>query len=84
MGVQLTKKELFTTYNLNLSSVFVAMGLKLANVEKNPSGKSLFCFEHTKKLDEINEKYWRKELLCEPQLLFDSAKFLKNRLYSEF
>jgi hypothetical protein len=80
----MTKKDLFTTYNLNLSSVFIAMGLKLEGLEKTPSGKSLFCFKHSKKLANVNEKYWRKELQCEPQLLFDSAKFLKNRLHSEF
>lgn len=77
-------KELFTTYNLNLSSVFVAMGLTLEKVEKTPNGKSLFYFQRTQKLDKTNKEYWRKELLCEPQLLFDSAKFLKNRIYSNF
>lgn len=77
------KTKTYTTYNLNLASVFVALGLTLQDIEKNVSGKSLFIFNQSKQLNETIEKYWRKELLIEPQQLFDSAKFIKNRLYSE-
>lgn len=76
-------KDLFTTYNLNFSAVLVASGIKLSKVDRGLGSKSLFCFENSKKTQEINDRYWRKELLIEPQLLFDSLKFLKNRLYSD-
>lgn len=76
-------KDLFTTYNLNFSAVLVASGFKLERVDKGLGSKALFCFENTIKLQAINDKYWRKELIIEPQLLFDSSKFLKNRLYSD-
>jgi len=76
-------KDLFTTYNLNFSAVLVASGIKLAKVDRGLGFKSLFCFENSEKIQEINDRYWRKELLIEPQLLFDSLKFLKNRLYSD-
>jgi len=76
-------KDLFTTYNLNFSAVLVASGIKLAKVDSGLGSKSLFCFESSKKIQEINDRYWRKELLIEPQLLFDSLKFLKNRLYND-
>lgn len=75
-------KNLFTTYNLNFSAVLVASDFKLQRVDKGLGAKALFCFENTTKLQAVNDKYWRKELKIEPQLLFDSLKFLKNRLYS--
>lgn len=77
------KAELFTTYNLNFSAVLVACGFKLQQVEKRLDSKALFCFENSSKLQDINNRYWKKELEIEPQLLFDSLKFLKNRLYSD-
>lgn len=76
-------KDLFTTYNLNFSAVLVCSGIKLIKIARNSGSKSLFCFENSPNIQEINDKYWRKELLIEPQLLFDSLKFLKNRLYSD-
>jgi hypothetical protein len=76
-------KDLFTTYSLNLAAVLVAYGCKLEKVTSGVGFKSLFCFVNSKKLRDINDKYWRKELATEPQLLFDSLKFLKNRLYSD-
>lgn len=77
------EQDFFTTYNLNFSAVLVAHGVKLLRVDKGLGTKSLFCFENTTKIQSINDKYWKKELLVEPQLLFDSLKFLKNRLYSD-
>jgi len=76
-------KDLFTTYNLNFSAVLVASGFKLKHVAKKFGSKALFYFENKTKLQTINDKYWRKELRIEPQLLFDSLKFLKNRLYND-
>ena len=77
------KEELFTTYNLNFSAVLIACGFKLQQVERGLGSKALFCFENSQKLQDINNRYWKKELKIEPQLLFDSLKFLKNSLYSD-
>ena len=77
------KKDLYTTYNLNFSAVLVASDFKLQRVDRGLGSKALFCFENTIKLQSVNDKYWRKELKIEPQLLFDSLKFLKNKLYSD-
>lgn len=76
--------ELFTTYNIFLSSVFISEGAKLEKIERNDAGKALFCFVYSDDLLTLNDKFWKKELLCEPQSLFDSLKFLKSRIYSQF
>lgn len=76
-------KNLFTTYNLNISAVLVAQGQILQEIDRGLGSKALFCFKNTAELQVINDKYWKKELSIEPQLLFDSLKFLKNRLYND-
>lgn len=80
------KKEFdfFTTYNLNFSAVLVAFDVKLHHVDKSQGSKTLFCFEQSNRLQELNDKYWKRELKVEPQNLFDSLKFLKNLIYSEW
>jgi len=76
-------KDLFTTYNLNFSAVLIASDIPLEQIDRGLVSKVLFCFENSKKLQEINDKYWQKELRIEPQLLFDSLKYLKSRLYND-
>ena len=76
-------KDLFTTYNLNFSAVLVSSGIVLHQVDRGIGSKALFCFENSQTLQKINDKYWQKELKVEPQLLFDSLKYLKNRLYND-
>jgi len=76
-------KDLFTTYNLNFSAVLVASGIVLHKVDRGIGSKALFCFENSQILQSLNDKYWQKELKVEPQLLFDSLKYLKNRLYND-
>lgn len=77
-------KDYFTTYNISLSAVLVAFDFKLEKIEKGMGSKSLFYFLNSTNLQDCNQEYWRKELTIEPQLLFDSLKFLKNRLYNSF
>ena len=79
-----TKKELFTTYDLNLSAVLLSKGLKLEKVHKNPKGKSLFHFQKSKALTKHIDQYWNEELTVKPQELFNSLKSIKNRIYSNY
>ena len=74
--------KLFTTSNIFLSSVFISKGVKLESIERNDSDRALFCFQFSDELIHLDEKFWKKELVCEPQSLFDSLKFLKSRIYS--
>jgi hypothetical protein len=74
--------DYFTTYDIYLSTVLLTFGEQLAEIQRNPSGKSLFCFHKRDSLDFLVKKYWAQELKVCPQDLFYSFKQIKNRLYS--
>ena len=78
------KIPLFRTLDLNLSAVLVSLDAKIEKIEKNQKGKSLFYFKQSKELNSIIEKYWKQELKVNPQTLFNSLKFIKNRIYSSY
>lgn len=74
----------FTTYDIYLAAVLVAFDFPLERIEKTLSGKSLFYFNSSPVLDSTIQKYWKQELRVSPQVLFNSLKFIKNRLYSSY
>lgn len=49
---------------------------------KNPN-KVQFFFKREEGLDELIEKYWRRELRIEPQAYFNQLRIIKARLYGE-
>lgn len=74
-------KKVFETSDLALSTT-ISIWFPLQSVDKSEPRRVVFIFERTKDLDELVDKYWRKELLVEPRLYFDQLKSLKARLYS--
>jgi len=42
-----------------------------------------FVFKHSKKLDELVEKYWRGKIKVDPQKFFGQLKTIKTRIYAE-
>ena len=77
-------KDYFTTYDLNLSALLVALNFPLEKIEKNNTRKALFHFKKSKELDQLVANYWKQEVKINPQKLFDALKFIKNRLYSDY
>ena len=77
-------EDFFTTYDLNISAVLVALGHPLDHIERKKNGKALFFFKSSPDIKKIIQNYWKQEITINPQKLFDSLKFLKNRLYSNF
>lgn len=75
--------ENFSTNDLHISAVLVALGHKLDRIEKSPSGRATFFFQESPSLTESLQEYWNLELRLNPQKIFDSLKFLKTRLYNE-
>ena len=76
--------EDFFTTDLNVSAVLVALGHPLDRIERQTNGKALFFFRPSSAVKKIVQDYWKQEIKINPQKLFDSLKFLKNRLYSNF
>lgn len=51
-------------------------------IDKQNPRKAQFIFIRNNQLDELVEKYWKKELLVEPRQYFDQLKAIKTQLYS--
>ncbi len=77
-------EDFLTTYDLNISAVLVALGHPLDHIERKTTGKALFYFKASPAIKKVVQDYWKQEIKINPQKLFDSLKFLKNRLYSNF
>ncbi len=77
-------EDFFTTYDLNISAVLVALGHQLDHIERKNGGKALFFFKASPAIQKIVQNYWKQAITLNPQKLLDSLKFLKNRLYSNF
>lgn len=76
-----TKGNLFVSSDLALAAI-ISIYFPVVVIDKQDPRKAFFVFKRTKKLDELVDKYWGKELLVEPRTYFDSIKALKARLYA--
>ncbi len=76
--------DFLKTHDLNISAVLVAFGHPLDHIERQDNGRVLFCFKASPAAKKTAQSYWKQEIKINPQKLFDSLKFLKNRLYSDF
>lgn len=61
----------------------ISLFLPIDEIDKTNPRKAQFIFRHDKKrLDELLNKYWNRELLVDPRAYFDQLKALKVRLYA--
>lgn len=82
MQDRLKLKNSFSTFDLALATA-ISVWFPLQEVDKsqNPH-RALFVFNRSSELNELVDKYWKKELLVEPRQYFEQLKALKGRLYS--
>ncbi len=76
-------KSFFETQSLLLGATLISLGIQLDSVLKNTDGKSTFVFPRQDNLDQILESFWSKSLAIEPNLLWESIRFLKSRIYGD-
>jgi hypothetical protein len=73
----------FTTYDLNLATTLHSLGCQIEKIERK-GNKGLFYFKESQFLDNYLDDYFKDRTLVSPQSLFNSLKFIKNRLYSNW
>ncbi len=81
-----TKKpsfEIFSTYDLGVSSALLCAGFELVSVEKDNPRKALFIFKKGVGIEETANSYFADKLELRARSFFDAIKALKNKLYSE-
>lgn len=75
-------ENVFTTYDLGLSSALLAFGYKLKDLDRS-NRRALFIFEHKKGIEQSANKFFADELRVKARSYFDSLKALKSKLYSD-
>lgn len=74
-------KSFYETQSLLLGATLISLGIPLDSVIKTSEGKSTFIFPRQDNLDQILAAFWNKTLQIEPNLLWESIRFLKSRIY---
>ncbi len=72
----------FRTADLALTAALCVSGFTIEDIERVSAQRSVFIFEKTDKLLEVEKRYWNGELHIEPQAYFNQLKTLKARIYA--
>lgn len=78
----LQEKDFYRTTSLSLAAV-IFLFYPLETIDRQNPRKAHFLFRCSEGLDNLVEKYWRKEARVEPQAYFDALRVIKARLYGE-
>jgi len=72
--------QCFSSSDLPLVTT-ISLWLPIDSIDKANPNRALFLFKRDQELDQLLEKFWRRELRVEPQAYFAQLKFIKSRLY---
>jgi hypothetical protein len=75
--------EVYSTYDLGVSSALLCIGFGLLFVKKDNPKKALFIFKRKAGIEEVSNDYFADKLEVKARSFFDAIKALKNKLYSE-
>ena len=71
----------FRTSDLALATAISVLGIAIEAMQQTDSERMNFIFAKSEKLTDIVNRFWRGELLVEPQSYFNQLKVLKTRIY---
>ena len=71
----------FRTSDLALATAISVLGVAIEAMQQTDSERMNFIFAKSDKLTDIVNRFWRGELLVEPQSYFNQLKVLKTRIY---
>jgi len=71
----------FKTSDLALATAISVLGVAIEAMQQTDSERMNFIFTKSDKLTDIVNRFWRGELLVEPQSYFNQLKVLKTRIY---
>ncbi len=70
----------FKTSDFPLATAICVFGIAIEGMQQTDE-RQYFIFAKSDKLTDIVNRFWRGELLVEPQAYFNQLKVLKTRLY---
>lgn len=71
----------FRSADLALAAALCVVGFVIEEIEKTVTGRAVFIFNDTPELQASVDKYWRGEMVVDPQAYFNQLKILKSRIY---
>jgi hypothetical protein len=71
----------FRTSDLALATALCVLGVAIEAMQQSDGQRMFFIFNKSDKLTDIVNRFWRGELLVEPQSYFNQLKVLKTRIY---
>jgi len=74
--------DLFTTYDIGVSSALLCSGFELLNVDKENPQKALFVFRLEDDIEQTANQYFSDTLEVRARSFMDHLKALKNLLYN--
>jgi hypothetical protein len=69
------------TSDLALATALSVLGVAIEAMQQTDSERMNFIFTKSDKVTDIVNRFWRGELLVEPQAYFNQLKVLKTRIY---
>jgi hypothetical protein len=69
------------TSDLALATAISTLGVAIEATDQDDPRRTIFIFAKSDHLTDIVNRYWRGELLIEPQAYFNQLKVLKTRIY---
>lgn len=81
MSNKTTEKLSYKTADLGLATT-LSLHFPINTIDRSNSRKVLFVFDITQKLEKFIDKYWRGEIVVEPQTFSNQLKNIKTRIYS--
>ncbi len=75
--------DVFTTYDLGLSTALLTVGYKLQNLDRSNGRRVLFVFEHKAGIEIASNRFFSDELKVKARSYFDNLKAIKTKLYSD-
>ena len=74
-------KDNYQTQSLLVAATLLCFGIPLGSTTRELNGKSTFSFARTANLNELLESFWKRVLSVEPNVFWESIKFVKNLVH---
>jgi len=74
-------QHFYKTSDLGLATT-LSIRFPVRAIDRNNPRKVLFIFDFTDELKDFVDKFWRNEVVVEPQTFINQLKNIKTRIYS--
>ena len=81
MNKETIAQQFYKSSDLGLITT-LSLHFPVKTIDRSNPRKVLFVFDQTDELNDFVNKYWRSEIIIEPQTFTNQIKNIKTRIYS--